>query len=83
LDRVAAPIIDAHAAVPGGGVRGAGTMFLILGTSTCPMLMAENEGLVERLPECSETLNTASCPDSSATKPVRPGQATSLPGFLG
>ena len=44
---VAAPIIDAHAAVPGGGVSGAGTMFMIMGTSTCHMLMAENEMLVE------------------------------------
>ena len=44
---VAVPIIDAHAAVPGGGVSGAGTMFMIMGTSTCHMLMAENEMLVE------------------------------------
>ncbi len=44
---VAAPIIDAHAAVPGGGVGGPGTMFMIMGTSTCHMLMAENEVLVE------------------------------------
>jgi L-ribulokinase len=44
---VGAPIIDAHAAVPGGGVSGAGTMFMIMGTSTCHMLMAENEMLVE------------------------------------
>ncbi len=44
---VAAPIIDAHAAVPGGGVSGPGTMFMIMGTSTCHMLMAENEMLVE------------------------------------
>lgn len=44
---VAAPIIDAHAAVPGGGVSGPGTMFMIMGTSTCHMLMAESETLVE------------------------------------
>ncbi len=44
---VAAPIIDAHAAVPGGGVSGPGTMFMIMGTSTCHMLMAEDEVLVE------------------------------------
>jgi L-ribulokinase len=44
---VAAPIIDAHAAVPGGGVSGPGTMFMIMGTSTCHMLMAENEVPVE------------------------------------
>jgi L-ribulokinase len=44
---VAAPIIDAHAAVPGGGVGGAGTLFMIMGTSTCHMLMADQEVLVE------------------------------------
>ncbi len=44
---VAAPIIDAHAAVPGGSVTGPGTMFMIMGTSTCHMLMAESEVLVE------------------------------------
>jgi L-ribulokinase len=44
---VAAPIIDAHAAVPGGGVGGPGTMFMIMGTSTCHMLMAESEIQVE------------------------------------
>jgi L-ribulokinase len=44
---VAAPIIDAHAAVPGGGVTGAGTLFMIMGTSTCHMVMAAEEKLVE------------------------------------
>jgi len=44
---VAAPIIDAHAAVPGGGVNRPGIMFMIMGTSTCHMLMAEKELLVE------------------------------------
>lgn len=44
---VAAPIIDAHAAVLGGGVGGPGTMFMIMGTSTCHMLMAEVEMQVE------------------------------------
>jgi len=44
---VAAAIIDAHAAAPGGGVTGAGTMFMIMGTSTCHMLMSEEEKLVE------------------------------------
>jgi L-ribulokinase len=44
---LAAPIIDAHAAVPGGGISGPGAMFMIMGTSTCHMLMAENEMLVE------------------------------------
>ncbi|MEN8097578.1 MAG: ribulokinase [Chloroflexota bacterium] len=44
---VAAPIIDAHSAVLGGGVSGVGTMFMIMGTSTCHMLMAEDEISVE------------------------------------
>jgi L-ribulokinase len=44
---VAAPIIDAHAAAPGGGVTQAGTMFMIMGTSTCHMLMGAQEKLVE------------------------------------
>ena len=44
---VAAPIIDAHAAAPGGAVTSPGTMFMIMGISTCHILMAENEVLVE------------------------------------
>jgi len=44
---VAAPIIDAHAAVLGGGVSGPGVMFMIMGTSTCHMLMAKKEMPVE------------------------------------
>ncbi len=44
---VAAPIIDAHAAVPGGGVSQPGILLMIMGTSTCHMLMAEDEMLVE------------------------------------
>jgi L-ribulokinase len=44
---VAAPIIDAHAAALGGGVTGPGPMFMIMGTSTCHLLMAESEVLAE------------------------------------
>lgn len=44
---VAVPIIDAHAAVPGGGVTEPGSMFMIMGTSTCHMVMAEAEVPVE------------------------------------
>jgi L-ribulokinase len=44
---VAGPTIDAHAAVPGGGVGGPGAMFMIMGTSTCHMLMAGGEMPVE------------------------------------
>ena len=43
---VAVPIIDAHAAVLGGGVGEAGPLFLIMGTSTCHLLMARGESLV-------------------------------------
>jgi len=44
---VAAPLIDAHAAALGGGVTEPGTMFMIMGTSTCHMLMSAREELVE------------------------------------
>ncbi len=44
---VAAPTIDAHAAVPGGGVNRPGILLMSMGTSTSHMLMAENELLVE------------------------------------
>ena len=44
---VAAPIIDAHAAVIGGGVAAPGTFVMMMGTSTCHLLMAEREAAVE------------------------------------
>jgi L-ribulokinase len=44
---VAAPIIDAHAAVLGGGVAGPGRFVMTMGTSTCQLLMAETERPVE------------------------------------
>ena len=44
---VAAPIIDAHAAVLGGAVGGPGTFVMMMGTSTCHLLMAESERPVE------------------------------------
>jgi len=44
---VAAPIIDAHAAMLGGAVSGPGTMFMIMGTSTCHMLLGETEVLAK------------------------------------
>jgi L-ribulokinase len=44
---VAAPIIDAHAAVIGGGVAAPGTFVMMMGTSTCHLLMAERECAVE------------------------------------
>jgi L-ribulokinase len=44
---VGAPIIDAHAAVLGGGVAGPGTFVMMMGTSTCHLLMADAERPVE------------------------------------
>ncbi len=44
---VAAPIIDAHSAMLGGGISGPGIMFMIMGTSTCHLLMSEREMLIE------------------------------------
>lgn len=43
---VAAATIDAHAAVPGVGVTQPGTMVMILGTSSCHMLLSKTESLV-------------------------------------
>jgi L-ribulokinase len=44
---VAAPLIDAHAAVLGAGITDPGTLLMIMGTSTCHMLMAGREVAVE------------------------------------
>ena len=44
---VAAAIIDAHAAVLGGGVATPGTFVMMMGTSTCQLLLAEHERPVE------------------------------------
>jgi len=43
---IAAPTIDAHAAVLGSGIAGPGPLFLIMGTSTCHLAMADREVLV-------------------------------------
>jgi len=40
---VSACIIDAHAGVPGAGAAEAGTMVLVMGTSSCHMLNADSE----------------------------------------
>jgi L-ribulokinase len=40
---VSAAIIDAHAGVPGAGAAEAGTLVMVLGTSSCHMLNAEDE----------------------------------------
>lgn len=39
-------IIDAHAGVPGSGITGAGQLLLIMGTSTCHIILGETEELV-------------------------------------
>ena len=39
---VSAAVIDAHAAVPGVGAAGPGTLVMVLGTSSCHMLNAES-----------------------------------------
>jgi L-ribulokinase len=44
---VGAAIIDAHSAVLGGGVAGPGTFVMMMGTSTCHLLLAEHERPVE------------------------------------
>jgi L-ribulokinase len=43
---VAAPMIDAHAAALGAGLKKAGTLFMIMGTSTCHMLLSDQEVLI-------------------------------------
>ncbi len=44
---ISASIIDAHAGVIGAGVSEPGVMLLMMGTSTCHMLLSEHEVLVE------------------------------------
>ena len=43
---ISAAIIDAHAGLIGAGVSGAGTMVMVMGTSSCHMLNAKVEKLV-------------------------------------
>ncbi len=43
---VSAAVIDAHAGVPGAGVAAAGTLVMVLGTSSCHMLNATSEHLI-------------------------------------
>lgn len=44
---VAAPIIDAHAAAIGGGTVHSGDLFMIMGTSTCHLMLSDQEVMVE------------------------------------
>ena len=43
---VSAATIDAHAGVPGAGVAEAGTLVMVMGTSSCHMLNARNEAII-------------------------------------
>jgi len=43
---VAVGIIDAHAALPGAGVSEPGTLVMVMGTSTCHLLLSDKEVLV-------------------------------------
>lgn len=43
---VAVGIIDAHAALPGTGVSEPGTLVMVMGTSTCHLLLSDKEVLV-------------------------------------
>ena len=43
---VSAAIIDAHAGVPGAGAAGAGTMVMVMGTSSCQMLNCTTDRFV-------------------------------------
>lgn len=47
---VAVGIIDAHAAVPGSTVTGPGKMVLIMGTSTCHMLLDSSQKFIRGIP---------------------------------
>ena len=44
---ISAAIIDAHAGVPGAGVGEAGALVMVLGTSGCHMLLAEDEVMIQ------------------------------------
>ena len=44
---VGSPMIDAHAAALGGGVSGPGTLFIVMGTSSCHLLLSEREVLAD------------------------------------
>ncbi len=43
---VGTPIIDAHCSVPGGGVGKPGEMMIIMGTSSCHLMLAEKEAAI-------------------------------------
>ncbi|MBD3267822.1 ribulokinase, partial [bacterium] len=49
---VAVAIIDAHAAVPGSGIAEPGKMLMVMGTSTCHMLLSEKRMQVPGMAGC-------------------------------
>ncbi len=49
---VAVGIIDAHSAVPGSGVTTPGKMLMVMGTSTCHMLLSEKKVYVDGVAGC-------------------------------
>ncbi|MBN2325644.1 MAG: ribulokinase [Candidatus Omnitrophica bacterium] len=49
---VAVGIIDAHSAVPGSGVAEPGKMLMVMGTSTCHMLLSEKKASVPGMCGC-------------------------------
>ncbi len=44
---VGTPIIDAHASVPGGGVGKPGEMMIIMGTSSCHLMLSEKDSKIQ------------------------------------
>ena len=49
---VGVAIIDAHAAVPGSGIAEPGKMLMVMGTSTCHMLLSEKKMKVDGMCGC-------------------------------
>lgn len=49
---IAVAIIDAHAAVPGAGVTEPGKMLMVMGTSTCHMLLSDKKMKVDGMCGC-------------------------------
>jgi L-ribulokinase len=49
---VGVAIIDAHAAVPGSGIAEPGKMLMVMGTSTCHMLLSEKRQIVPGMAGC-------------------------------
>ncbi len=49
---IAVAIIDAHAAVPGSSVTEAGKMLMVMGTSTCHMLLSDKKMKVDGMCGC-------------------------------